>query len=223
MHSQLNEMGAVSLNEKKLIGFAVLLLDFSATEGNLHSIDSTTITLTVIALMLLPGIGVIQWKKALELVDWGTVLVFGIGISLGTVLLSTGGATWLSDHTFGRLSLGQFSLLATIAVVAAFSIIIHLGFAIATSLDSTLIPVMIALTVTLGLSQDQSIGFALIQQFVISIGFLLPISSPQGMMGYGTGTFTVKDYFKAGLPLTLVGYLLILLFSATYWQWIGVL
>lgn len=223
VRAQLSEMGPITLNEKKLIGFSVTLLGFWASEGRLHDVDSTTITLAAVALMLVPGIGVMQWKQVQGLVDWGTVLVFGIGISLGTVLLSSGGAAWLSDQTFGRLGLDQYPLLVTIAVVAAFSIIIHLGFASATSLASALMPVVIALTVTLGLSQQQSVGFALIQQFVISIGFLLPISSPQGMLGYGTGTFTVKDYFKAGLPLTVLGYLLVLLFSATYWQWIGVL
>ena len=63
----------------------------------------------------------------------------------------------------------------------------------------------------------------LIQQFVISFGFLLPVNAPQSMLAYGTGAFTVKDFIKAGIPLTIVGYLLILLFSSTYWKWIGLL
>ena len=40
--------------------------------------------------------------------------------------------------------------------------------------------------------RDHAIGFVLIQQFVISFGFLLPVSAPQNMLAYGTGTFTVK-------------------------------
>lgn len=80
----------------------------------------------------------------------------------------------------------------------------------------------IALTTTLGL-KDNAIGFVLIQQFVISFGFLLPVSAPQNMLAYGTGTFTVKDFLKTGIALTIIGYLLILLLSATYWQWIGLL
>ena len=228
---QLAEMGPVSVNEKKLMGVAAALLFFWATEDitfpgtdwTIHPIDSTTITLIAIAILLTPGIGVFSWKAAEPMINWGTVLVFGIGISLGTVLLQSGGAAWLSDSTFGRLGLDEYPLVATIAIVAIFNIIVHLGFASATSLASALIPVFIALTATLGLGQDQAIGFVLIQQFVISFGFLLPISSPQGMLAYGTGTFQIKQYFKAGVPLTIVGYLLILLFSATYWQWINVI
>ena len=67
------------------------------------------------------------------------------------------------------------------------------------------------------------IGFVLIQQFVISFGFLLPISAPQNMLAYGTGAFTGKDFLKPGIPLTIISYILVLLFSATYWKWIGLL
>ena len=113
-------------------------------------------------------------------------------------------------------------ILSTIALVSAFNILIHLGFASATSLSSALIPILIALTTTIQLPAD-AIGFVLIQQFVISFGFLLPVSAPQNMLAYGTGAFTVKDFLKSGIPLTIAGYLLILLFSATYWKWLGLL
>lgn len=220
---QLVELGPLSLNEKKLMVISAVLLFFWATEDVVHAIDSSTITLVAVAVMLTPVVGVFNWKTAEPMISWGTILVFGIGISLGTVLLNTGGAGWLSDSTFGRLGLDDYPILAVIAVVALFNILIHLGFASATSLASALIPVFIALTFTLNFGHDQSIGFVLIQQFVISIGFLLPISSPQGMLAYGTGTFTIRDYFKAGVPLTIVGYGLILLMSATYWTWLGVI
>jgi sodium-dependent dicarboxylate transporter 2/3/5 len=107
-------------------------------------------------------------------------------------------------------------------LILQFVILIHLGFASATSLSSALIPVFIALTTTISLDGND-IGFVIIQQFVISFGFLLPVSAPQNMLAYGTGAFTVKDFLKSGIPLTIAGYLLILLFSATYWKWIGLL
>lgn len=223
VENQLAELGPLTLNEKKLMGISAALLLFWSTEDQLHSFDSSTITLIAVAIMLTPAVGVFDWKKAESLINWGTVIVFGIGISLGTVLLTSGGAAWISDSTFGRLGLDEYPLIGAIALVSAFNILIHLGFASATSLASALIPVFIALSMSMGLDNDQALGFVLIQQFVISIGFLLPISSPQGMLAYGTGTFQIKDYFKAGVPLTIIGYLLILLFSATYWQWIGVI
>ncbi|MBN4844995.1 anion permease, partial [Staphylococcus sp. EG-SA-29] len=140
---------------------------------------------------------------------------------LGSVLLSTGAASWLSEKTFSAMGLAQLPLLATIALVSAFTILIHLGFASATSLSSALIPVFIALAQSLPGLPDQGIGFVVIQQFVICFGFLLPVSAPQNMLAYGTGAFTTRQFLKTGIPLTVAGYLLVLLFSATYWKWLG--
>lgn len=100
------------------------------------------------------------------------------------------------------MGLKGLPIIATIALITLFNILIHLGFASATSLSSALIPVFISLTSTLGLG-DHSIGFVLIQQFVISFGFLLPVSAPQNMLAYGTDTFTVKDFLKSGIPSLL--------------------
>ncbi|MCT2339033.1 anion permease [Corynebacterium sp. p3-SID1056] len=220
VEKQLAEMGPMTGAEKRLTAIAVVLLLFWATEGFLHPINSSTITLAAIAIMLLPGIGVMDFKYAQDHINWGTLIVFAVGISLGSFLLETGAATWLSERTFGALGIASMPILATIAIVSLFNIIIHLGFASATSLASALIPVFIALAATLDVPNG-GIGFVVIQQFVICFGFLLPISAPQNMLAYGTGAFSTRQFLKAGIPLTIVGYLLILLLSATYWQWIG--
>ena len=219
---ELAELGPIKAVEWRLIIIATLLLIFWATEGILHPFDSSSVTLIALALMLSPKVGVFTWKEVEGTINWGTIIVFAIGISLGTVLLRTGAAQWLSDVTFGAMGLDAFPLVAVIALVSVFNIIIHLGFASATSLASALIPVFIALTTTLNMG-DASLGFVLVQQFVICFGFLLPVSAPQNMLAYGTGTFTVNDLLKSGIFLTVGGYLLIILLSATYWQWIGLL
>ena len=219
---QLAELGPLKGTEIRLIVISVTLLFLWATEGMLHPLDTTTVTIVAIAILLSPKIGVYTWAEVEKLIPWGTIIVFAVGISLGTILLNTEGAQWLSDAVFGSLGLDSMPILATIALLTAFNILIHLGFASATSLASALIPVFIALATTLTLEVDQ-IGFVLIQQFVISFGFLLPISAPQNMLAYGTGAFTTKDFLKSGIPLTILGYLLVLLFSATYWKWIGLL
>ena len=217
---ELDKLGPVSFREWRLIIISVLLLFFWSTEKILHPIDSASITLIALAIMLTPKVGVITWKGVEKTIPWGTIIVFGVGISLGNVLLKTGAAQWLSDQTFGLMGLQHMPLIATIALITLFNILIHLGFASATSLSSALIPVFISLTATLHLG-DQSIGFVLIQQFVISFGFLLPVSAPQNMLAYGTGTFTVKDFLKTGVPLTVIAYILVIIFSLTYWKWLG--
>ena len=220
VEKQLADMGPMTGAEKRLTAIAVALLLFWATEGLLHPISSATITIVAVGIMLTPRIGVMDWKYAQEHINWGTLVVFAAGISLGKFLLDTGAATWLSESTFGAIGLASMPILAAIALVSLFNILIHLGFASATSLASALIPVFIALAATLEVPNG-GIGFVIIQQFVICFGFLLPVSAPQNMLAYGTGSFTSKQFLRTGMPLTVVGYLLILVLSATYWSWIG--
>ncbi len=223
IRQQLAELGPIKRKELTLIITTLVLLCFWATEGKLHPFDTTTVTIIAIAFLLAPKVGVFNWQEASSRIDWGTLIVFAVGISLGSTLLTTKGAAWLSDTIFGSLGLDTMPLLATIALVTIFNIIIHLGFASATSLASALIPVFIALSLTLPLPVENQIGFVIIQQFVICFGFLLPVSAPQNMLAYGTGSFTTKDFLKSGIPLTIFGFILILIFSMTYWKWIGLL
>src|SRR5699024_7203620 len=153
----------------------------------LHPIDSSSIILLALSVMLTPKIGVMSWKEAESRIPWGTIIVFGVGISLGNVLLKPTAAQWLSAQMFGILGLCHYRLVVIIAFIALLHILLHLGFASATCLASALIPVFISLASTLDLG-NQSVGFVLIQQFVISFGFLLPVSSPQSMLAYGTET-----------------------------------
>jgi len=222
VRKNLKELGPLRAEEKRLIIISLALLFFWATEKRFHPFDSTTVTIVAVAILLLPKIGVFTWKQVEKLIPWGTIIVFAVGIALGSILLATDGAQWLSDKMFGLMGLDSMPLLATIALLALFNILIHLGFASATALASALIPIVLVLASTLG-SDVNPVGFVLIQQFVISFGFLLPVNAPQNMLAYGTGSFTVKDFFKAGLPITIIGYILILIFSATYWKWIGLL
>lgn len=221
---QLKDLGRITGSQIRLLIIAFGALVLWATEDSLHPFDSTTIVLLVVALMLSPGFGVLTWSKVEKLIPWGTVILFAAGISLGTVLLKTNGASWLAKIFFNKFGLNSLSIFAIIAILSAFTILIHIGFASATSLASTLIPVVIAFVQ--GMDSPGTIhgmGIVLITQFAIGFGFILPVNAPQNMLAYGTGTFETKDFIKTGITLTVAGYALFLLFSLTYWKWIELL
>lgn len=220
---QLKALGTMTTKERRLIIVSLFLLFFWSTEGVIHPFDSTTVTIIALAYMFIPKIGIFSWSEVQPKIAWGTLIVFATGISMGQVLLATDGAAWLSEKSFEAIGLNAMPLVLMVAVLALFNILIHLGFASATSLASAFIPIVIALVVGMGDTAFNGPGLVLIMQFVISFGFLLPINAPQNMLAYGTGAFTTKQFLKSGIPITIIGYLLIILFSATYWQWIGLL
>ncbi|MGD0025588.1 MAG: hypothetical protein ABSC37_13370 [Xanthobacteraceae bacterium] len=62
-----------------------------------------------------------DWKKANTLIPWGTVVLFGVGIGLGTALLQTQAAQWLAGLIVQWFGLNQLAGIAVLAVMASFS------------------------------------------------------------------------------------------------------
>jgi anion transporter len=220
---QLAALGKMTLNEWKLLVIVLVLLGFWATEKTLHNFDTSSTTIAAIALMLLPRIGVMDWKASQKAFPWGTVMLFAVGISLGTALLQTKAAGWLANIIVHNLGLENASAFAILMMLSLFLIVIHLGFASATALASTMIPIVISVLLAVKTPGLNIVGMTMILQFVVSFGFILPVNAPQNMIAYGTGTFTSRDFVRTGLVITVVATLLLVVFALTYWSWMGYL
>lgn len=221
IRKSLAELGPMKSAEKKLLTLSLTLLAFWATEGVLHPFDTSSTTVAAVALMFVPGIGIMTWKEAQPKIPWGTVILFGVGISLGTALLQTGGAVWLAGIVVERFGLAGGTSLFILAVLSLFLILIHLGFASATALASAMIPIVIAVLQSVSTPGINIIGMTILLQFVVSFGFILVVNAPQNMVAYGTETFEAKDFVRTGLVLTVIAFALVMLLGATYWKWIG--
>lgn len=217
----LADMGKITTNEIKLLVISICLLILWTTEKKLHVIDTSTTTMVAITLLMLPKIGVMQWNEVVNKINWGTVVLFGVGISLGSALLSTKAATWLANVIVSTFDLADSTTLTVLAIMALFLIIVHMGFASAAGLASAIIPIIISVLQQLKTPGVNIIGMTMILQYVVSFGFILPVNAPQNMIAYGTNTFEVRDFVRSGIPLTLIGFSLIMLLGSTYWKWLG--
>ena len=220
VHKALSAMGPMTGPEWRLLVTIAVLIAFWVTEKKLHSIDTTTITIVGLAVLLLPKIGVMTWPQVQKQVPWGTLMVFGVGISLGTALLDTKGATWLADQVVQGLHLESVGAFGVFAGLSLFLIVVHLGFASAGSLTSALLPILIAVLQRLG-GDINVMGMTLLLGFVVSFGFILPINAPQNMVCLGTETFTSKQFTKVGIWLTVIAYIVLLVFALTWWKFLG--
>jgi anion transporter len=217
----LDDLGPMKTDEKKLLAISITLLAFWSTEGVLHRFDTSTTTIAAVALMFLPGIGIMTWKDAQSRIPWGTIVLFGIGISLGTALLQTKGAIWLADIVVAEFGLKNASAMFILAVMSLFLVVIHLGFASATALAAAMIPIVIAVLQAVATPGINIVGMTLLLQFVVSFGFILVVNAPQNMVAYGTDTFEARDFVRTGLVLTVIALALVMLLGATYWRWLG--
>ncbi|WP_439590299.1 SLC13 family permease [Hydrogenophaga sp.] len=221
IRAQLEAIGPMSGREWKLLLLVLALLGFWSTEKVLHDFDTSSTTIAAIALMLLPRVGVMDWKESQRGFPWGTVVLFAVGISVGTALLRTEAAPWLARLIVENLGLQNASAFAILMILSLFLIVIHLGFASATALASTMIPIVISVLGAVSTPGINVIGMTMLLQFVISFGFILPVNAPQNMIAYGTDTFEARDFVRTGLVITLVAMLLLVIFALTYWPWMG--
>ena len=223
IRTDLSRLGPMTSAEWRTLVVAAGLLLVWATEGRLHSVDTASSTILAIALLLLPGIGVMSWKQAQASVPWGTLLLFGVGVALGTVLVTTRGAPWLANLIVDLFALKSATPFTIVAVMSAFLILVHLGFASATALAAAFIPIVISVLQEVAKAgvPVNVLGVTMILQFAVSFGFMLVVNSPQNLVAFGTGTFGARDFTRSGVVITLAGYAVILLLAATWWDWLG--
>ena len=125
VEKSLRDLGPMTGPQKRLLGVSIGLLVFWATEGKLHPFDTTSVTYVGLVLLLLPRFGVMDWKTVQNRIPWGTVIVFGVGISLGIALLSTKAGQWLGDLVAHHTGLDSASPFTAFAILSAFLILIH--------------------------------------------------------------------------------------------------
>ena len=214
------DLGPMSQNEKKIsVIFFITILLWSTK--SFHKIDANTVSVLAVFLMLFPSIGVAAWKDVAGKIDWGTILLFGAGISLGESMLKSGSAIWMAKTCLGGLGLGALSPGVMMVIIAVALLIIRFAFASITSATAALVPTVLGFLVSLNNPELPMWGMTLIATFTVYFAFILPVNSPQSMIPYATNTFEVKDMAKIGIPLTIISMGVLALFIFTYWHWLG--
>lgn len=144
----------------------------------------------------------LRWEQAAD-IDWGTILLFGGGLSLGDLMFKSGLSLVLGD----RLT----SLFAVHSLWGITGVAILMGIIISELTSNTasanmVVPVMIAIAKEAGVSPiPPALGACL----GASYGFMLPISTPPNAIVYGSGLIPIHQMVRAGVFFDILGFLLI--------------
>jgi solute carrier family 13 (sodium-dependent dicarboxylate transporter), member 2/3/5 len=220
VYKELQELGPMSRREKKVFVILVVTIIAWATES-FHKIDANTVSIFTVLILLAPIVGVTDWKSVGKKVDYGTLLLFAAGISLGEQVLRTGAATWLAKNSLGTMGVTTMPPFLILISIAAAVFVIRIAFSSSTSATATLIPTILGFLLSAETPNLPIAGMAIITSYILLFGSLLPVNVPQTMIAYGTDTFDTTDFLKITIPLSIIGFLIWLLFYATYWHWLG--
>jgi sodium-dependent dicarboxylate transporter 2/3/5 len=131
-------------------------------------------------------------------VDWGTILLFGAGLSLGGLMFKTGLAKEVGDGIFDML--GTRSVWGITAIAVAGGIVLS-EFTSNAATATTLIPV------TLTICQQAEIDPILPLVGVTlgaSFGSALPVSTPPNAIVYSSGLIPIRRMIVAGVGIDIL-------------------
>ncbi len=182
-----------------------------------HHISPAMVGLGVGLLAVLPGIGVLEIDD-LKKMNHLPVFFVATAISMGNVLLSTKALDILTNAMTGWLApLATNPFRSSLVLYwAAFGYHIFLGDEV--SMLSTSIPVLMKFAHAHGLDP---LSTGMIWTFAAG-GKVFVYQSAVMVVGYSYGCFSARDFFRVGVWLTIVQWLLLLLLVPLYWPLIGI-
>ncbi len=169
----------------------------------------TLFTSLLIIFAIMIGLRMINPQDVKKESDLNLIAILVFSLALGQAMIKTGAggliAEWILNFTsqYGMIAIVCSLLLLTtlltsfITNVGAVSIAFPLAYSMSNSLQIDGMPLYLAIA------------------YSASAAFLTPIGYQTNLMVYGPGAYTFRDFFKIGIPVTLV-YLTTVLFSLMF-------
>jgi sodium-dependent dicarboxylate transporter 2/3/5 len=144
----------------------------------------------------------LTWEEGRR-VNWGIILLFGGGLSLGTLADSTGIAKWVG---VGLREIGLARTAAGLLFCAVALTILVSEFASNTAAAALLVPMVIAAAQAAGFDPVRpALGVGL----AATCGFIFPVSTPPNAIVFGTGLVPLRRMIRAGILLDLTALVVI--------------
>ncbi|RZV08732.1 sodium-dependent dicarboxylate transporter 2/3/5 [Natrinema hispanicum] len=146
-----------------------------------------------------------EWDELVD-IDWGTLLLFGGGISLANALADTGATEWIAETVFSGL-VGAPIVLVIGAVVLLVIFLTEMTSNSATT--SIIVPILISLgsvfSATLGLTDFSTALFLSVSGAIAaSFAFALPVATPPNAIVFGSGYIKQRHMLRTGLILNAI-------------------
>ncbi|HEX7258523.1 MAG TPA: SLC13 family permease [Nitrososphaeraceae archaeon] len=143
----------------------------------------------------------LNWNSAVK-IPWGVLILIGGGLALANAFTATGLDSWIASQLNFLSGMPLIVIILVIVAVAIFSseiisntaaaaLLIPISASLAVSLDMNPLLLMVPLTIA------------------TSYGFIMPVGTPPNAIVFATGHVTAGRMAKVGLPLDIIGIILI--------------
>jgi anion transporter len=187
------------------------------TQRSLHNLHTAMAILIGIMVMFSPGLLSIKWKQVQDRTIWGTWVMLCGALSMSNVMGSSGLADWLA--AFIHPLVEGHSWWMMLLLILAGTQIIRIGMLSNIAAITVLAPILMALAPKLQLN---AAAFTMLVANADTFAYLIPTQLTAAVIAYGTGTFTMRDYFKLGWMSVLIAIAYTILVMVPWYAFHGI-
>ncbi|MGB0630792.1 MAG: SLC13 family permease [Alphaproteobacteria bacterium] len=181
-------------NQRSFYPLAIFAFAIAAAVLGLVRIDIAFVA----AVVVLVGTRLFPLREMYDSVEWPVIILLGAFLPVGAALQSTGATTLISDGIF-QLA-GGMPMWAMLVIIMMISAV--LSAVINNAATAVLMaPIAVSVANSLGANFD---AFLMAVAIGASSAFLTPIGHQSNLLVMGPGGYRFGDYWRLGLPLTVV-------------------
>lgn len=210
-----NELGPTRPQEifvMVVVCLVVVLMALQSFVDSLRPLDRAAIMLISTLLFFLFRVLTI---KELEEIPWNIILLFSGAMSIGFCLWKTGAAQWMAVKWLVMFQKAHWMVF--VLSIATF-VLIMTNFIMNVAAIAISLPVSLVVAKYLGVAPDVIFYSSLV---TAGMPFLLLIGAAPNAIAYESKQFTPGEFFKHGIPMSIILILLLAVFILTIWPITG--
>jgi sodium-dependent dicarboxylate transporter 2/3/5 len=187
-------------------GFATLS-GWSSILGNNKFVDDSTVAIFMSLILFVIPSKNFNSKRLLNLdafgkLPWEIILLFGGGFALASGFQSSGLSQMICNQLETIKGLPPLLMIMIISITMA----VLTEFTSNTAITQTMLPILAALSLAMKLNPMLLMIPATLSA---SLAFMLPVSTPPNAIVFSSGKVTIRQMFKTGLLLDIIGVILV--------------
>ncbi len=209
------DLGPMKKDEKLVLFFVFIVISTMSLQAFIPALKAIDRAAIMLVATLLFFIFRILTVKELETIPWNIILLFSGAMSIGFCLWKTGAAQWLAVHWLTMFK--ETPWIVFVLSIATF-VLIMTNFIMNVAAIAISLPVSLVVAGYLGVAPDVIFYSSLV---TAGMPFLFLIGAAPNAIAYGSHQFTTGEFFKHGIPMSILLIIVLALALVTIWPFMG--
>jgi sodium-dependent dicarboxylate transporter 2/3/5 len=212
LHSRLGPMSPTEIFTLVVVFSIIALLSLRSFIPAIAPFEKSAIILVATILFF---VFKILGVKDLEEIPWNIILLFGGAMSIGFCLWQTGAAGWLAIKWLGLFERAHWFLFV---MAISFFVLMMTNLIMNVAAIAITLPVALVIAPYLGVAPEVILFASLT---TAGMPFLLLVGAAPNAIAYESKQFTSAEFFRTGIPASLILLLTLMLYVVLIWPLMG--